>query len=116
MLKDYKVRHIDKKRYVEKKGHIVEETLPKPDSRLLEVKRNEWHCPPCGGSMPHPHTADTMQEHLAARAHKTAMSELWLAFVKHMRAAFGLRDDQIPDFLKDLDDTIPQKPRDSGDD
>jgi hypothetical protein len=103
MLKDFK------KRYV-----VKEKDLPKPDSRLLRVNKNEWRCPPCDESMPYPHKAKTMQDHLAMTAHKLAMEGLWVAFVRHMRSAFGLRDDEIPEFPQHLDDTIPQKPRDNG--
>jgi hypothetical protein len=102
MLRDYK------RRYIRRESH------PRPDSRLLEVNRNEWRCPPCDESMPYPHRARTMQDHLHAPAHTTAMNHLWVAFVRHMRSAFGLRDDEIPDFPQHLDDTIPQKPRDTG--
>jgi hypothetical protein len=103
MLKDFKRCYV-----------VKEKDLPKPDSRLLRVNKNEWRCPPCDESMPYPHKAKTMQDHLAMTAHKLAMEGLWVAFVRHMRSAFGLRDDEIPEFPQHLDDTIPQKPRDNG--
>jgi hypothetical protein len=104
MLEDFKRRYV-----------LKEKDLPNPDSGLLRVNRNEWRCPPCGGSMPYPHRARTMQDHLVvAPSHRAAMESLWVAFVKHMRSAFGLRDDEIPEFPQHLEDTIPQKPRDDG--
>jgi hypothetical protein len=102
MLKDFKMRHV-----------LKVANLPKPDTKLLEVNKNERRCPPCNESMPY-HKAKTMQDHLANNAHKLAMEKLWVASRRYMRSAFGLRDDEIPEFPQSLDDTIPQKPRDTG--
>jgi hypothetical protein len=104
MLKDYKRRYV-----------LNEADLPPPESRLLRVNKDDWCCPPCGGeSMPYPHRARTMQNHLAANSHKRAVGGLWVAFVRHMRTVFGSRCPDVPDFPEGLDDTIPRKPRDDG--
>lgn len=97
MLKDFKKRN------------ILNKTLPAPTSKLLEVNKNAWRCPPCDASMPYPFKARVMQEHLAMPSHDLAVKGLWLAFVRRLRSRLGLRDDEIPGFPQGLDDTILQK-------